>query len=79
MHRIAITTITPTGISKRTRAWSQRDLFVSPADCICAEGNTLPPLHISAAGKIASKSLRMTCNLQRKSPASEAAGGGCDR
>jgi len=35
--------MTPIGISKRTRAWSQRDVFVSPADCICAEGNTLPP------------------------------------
>jgi hypothetical protein len=52
--------------------------FVSPADCICTEGNTLPPLDISAAGKIASKSLRMACNLQRKSPTPGIAGGGHD-
>jgi hypothetical protein len=63
MQMIAITTMTPIGISKRTRAWSQRDRFVSAAVCICAEGNTLPPLDISVGAKIASKSLPMTCNL----------------
>jgi hypothetical protein len=63
MKTIATTTMMPIGTSKRTRAWSQRDRFVSPAVCICADGNTLAPLDISARGKIASKSLPMTCNL----------------
>jgi len=61
---IATTTMMPIGMSKRMRAWSQRDRFVSPAVRICAEGNTLPPLDISAGGKIGSKSLPMTCDLQ---------------
>jgi hypothetical protein len=63
MPMIATTTMTPIGMSKRTRAWSQRERFVSPAVSICAEGNTLPPLDILARRKIASKSLPMTCSL----------------
>lgn len=63
MQMIASAAMMPIGIPKRSRALSQRDRFASPADCIDAEGNTLPPLDISAGAKIASKSLRMTCSL----------------
>ena len=63
MQMIASATMTPIRKTKRSRALSQRERFVSPAVCICADGNTLPPLDISGRGKIASKSLPMTCNM----------------
>ena len=47
MPMIATPTMMPIGMSKRTRAWSQRDRFVSPAVCICAAGNTLATFWIS--------------------------------
>ena len=41
-HRIATTTMTPIGMTRR--AWSHRDPFLSPAMGTRAEGNTLHPL-----------------------------------
>ena len=63
MQMIASATMTPIRKTKRSRALSQRERFVSPAVCICADGNTLPPLDISGRGKIASKSLPMPCDM----------------
>src|SRR6266446_2636997 len=48
MHMIAIATMTPIRARKLRRARSKRDRFVSPAICVCAEGNTVPPLDILA-------------------------------
>jgi hypothetical protein len=67
MPVIATTTMMPIGMSKRTRARSQRERFVSPAVCICAEGNTLPPLDISAPGQDSEQKLANDLQFARKS------------